>query len=149
MLEPGRTYEELYRHFRWQVPARFNMGVACCDRHAAADGRRPALIFLDERGRLKRYNFSDIRSLSNRLANTLIAHGIARGDRIGILLPQSPETAVAHIATYKAGIIAVPLFSLFGEEALEYRLGNSAARAVVTDEANLHKIAAIHERLQT
>jgi acetyl-CoA synthetase len=147
MLEPGRTYDEIYQHFRWQVPAHFNMGVACCDRHAAADGGRAALIFLDERGRLKRYSFSDIRSLSNRLANTLIAHGIARGDRIGILLPQSPETAVAHIAAYKAGMIAVPLFSLFGEEALEYRLGNSAARAVVTDEANLHKIAAIRERL--
>ena len=147
MLERGKTYEEVYCRFRWRVPARFNMGVACCDRHAGADGGRTALIFLDEAGKLTRYSFADVRALSNRLANALAAHGLGRGDRVGILLPQSPETAIAHIAAYKAGMIAVPLFALFGEDALEYRLANSGAKALITDQPGLAKLAAIRSRL--
>lgn len=147
MLELGKTYDEVYGRFRWQVPARFNIGVACCDRHASADGGATALLFLEENGRLTRYSFTDIRALSNRLANTLVAHHVKRGDRVGILLPQSPETATAHIACYKVGFIAVPLFTLFGEDALEYRLANSGARVVMTDGANLPKIAAMRDRL--
>ena len=60
---------------------------------------------------------------------------------------QSPETAVAHIAAYKAGMIAVPLFVLFGADALEYRLADSGARALITDAANYPKVAALRERL--
>lgn len=147
MLERGKTYEEVYGRFRWRVPARFNMGVACCDRHAEEDGGRTALIFLDEAGKLARYSFADVRALSNRLANALAAHGVGRGDRVGILLPQSPETAIAHIAAYKAGMIAVPLFALFGEDALEYRLADSGAKALITDQAGLAKLAAVRPRL--
>src|SRR3546814_4419110 len=64
-----------------------------------------------------------------------------------MLLAQGPETAVAHLATYKLGAIAVPLFTLFGEEALEYRLADSGARVVITDQAGLAKLAAIRDRL--
>ena len=83
----------------------------------------------------------------DRLANLLLAQGLGRGDRIGILLPQSPETAIAHVATYKMGMIAVPLFTLFGADALEYRLADSGARALITDRDNLAKIETIRDRL--
>ncbi|MFI4989171.1 MAG: AMP-binding protein, partial [Alphaproteobacteria bacterium] len=147
MLQRGESYDEVYGRFRWQVPERFNMASACCERHAAARGDAPALLFLEEDGQLRHYSFAEVRALSSRLANVLTAHGVARGDRLAILLPQSPEAAVAHMACYKAGIIALPLFTLFGEEALEYRLANSGAKAVLTDEANFPKIAALSERL--
>src|SRR5690606_6771093 len=75
------------------------------------------------------------------------AHGMAPGDRCGVLLPQAAETAIAHIALYKSGLIAVPLFVLFGEDALEYRLQNSGARALITDRVNLPKVSAIRARL--
>src|SRR4051812_46504268 len=120
MLERAASYEELRRGFRWGIPGRYNIGVDACDRHAAARPDAPALIFEDDQGRVHRYSFADIRALSNRLANVLIGHGLERGDGVGILLQQSPETAGAHIAAYKAGLIAIPLFVLFGEDALEY-----------------------------
>ncbi len=147
MLEAGKSYDEVYGRFRWRVPQRFNMARACCERHAAAKGSAPALLFLEADGRLRRYSFAEIEALASRFANALAAHAVGRGDRLAILLPQSPEAAVAHMACYKAGIIALPLFTLFGADALEYRLAHSGAKAVLTDEANFPKIAALRERL--
>ena len=150
MLERGETYEDTRARFRWRVPRRYNIGVDICDKWAG-EADRLALIYKrrpDEPGpEVERYTFRDLQRLSNRLANVLAGHGIARGDRIGILLPQAPETAVAHIAAYKLGAIAVPLFTLFGTEALEYRLSDSGAAALVTDRAGLAKIAEIRAGL--
>src|SRR3546814_11072073 len=84
---------------------------------------------------------------SNRLANLFLALGAKPGDRIGILLPQAPETAYAHIAAYKIGCIAIPLFTLFGAEALRYRLGDSGALVVVTNAEGAAKLAEIRSQL--
>jgi acetyl-CoA synthetase len=148
MLTRGESYDAVRAAFRWQVPARYNIGVDVCDKHVAAGrGDDLALIYLDPAGAARRFTFRDIQRLSNRLANALMGRGLERGNRIGVLLPQAPETAIAHVAAYKAGLVAVPLFTLFGEDALEYRLGDSGARALVTDRANLVKLAAIRDRL--
>ncbi len=146
MLKPARTYEEARATFRWQIPERYNIAVDACDRHAA-DPARLALIYLDAEGRETRYTFRALRDLSNRLANALSAQGFGRGDRLGILLPQGPETALAHLAAYKLGAIAVPLFTLFGPDALAYRLANSEAAGLVTDLANLPKVLEIRDQL--
>src|SRR5512145_1929755 len=147
MLVHAATYDDARARFQWQVPRAYNIGVDACDRHAASHPEKVALIFEDEDGVVAHFTFKDIKLASNRLANALAAHRIRRGDRLAILLQQAPETAIAHIAAYKAGLIAVPLFVLFGEDALEYRLKNSGAAALVTDTANLPKVAAIRRRL--
>ena len=145
MLEKKNTYDEVYKSFRWQVPKYYNIGVDICDKWA--DERyRLALIYEDEDGKSEKYTFWDLKGLSNRLANALKAYGIERGDRVGILLPQCPETALSHLAIYKLGGIAIPLFTLFGPDALEYRLGNSEAKAVITDAANIEKIEQIRRQ---
>ena len=116
-------------------------------RPARGRSTRRALIYEDAAGQVQEYTFLEIMRRANRLANALAAQGLGRGDRIGILLPQSPEAAIAHVATYKMGAIAVPLFTLFGADALEYRLADSGARALVTDRENLAKIETIRDRL--
>ncbi len=146
MLKKKNTYDEVYKSFRWQVPKKYNIGVDICDKWA--DERyRLALIYEDEDGKSEKFTFWDLKGLSNRLANALKAFGIERGDRVGILLPQCPETALSHLAIYKLGGIAIPLFTLFGPDALEYRLGNSEAKAVITDAANIEKIEQIRSKL--
>jgi acetyl-CoA synthetase len=147
MLTPGRNYEETRAAFHWRIPARFNIGVDVCDRHAETRPDSVALIFEAEDGTVERITFRELRARTNRFANALNACGLKRGDRMGVLLQQCPETAVAHIAAYKAGLVAVPLFVLFGEDALEFRLANSGARAVITDSANLPKVLTIRDRL--
>jgi acetyl-CoA synthetase len=146
MPKPSHAYPDLYSAFQWQIPKYYNIAVDICDKHAH-DARRLALIHEKTDGSADTYTFANLKALSNRFANALKAHGVKAGDRTGILLPQSPETAITHLAVYKLGGVAVPLFTLFGSDALEYRLANSEAKCVVTDRENLDKIAQIRPRL--
>ena len=85
--------------------------------------------------------------MSSRFANVLKADGLVRGDRVAAFLSQSLELPVVHLAAFRSGLVSVPLFTLFGEDALEFRLANSGARAVVTDESGWEKLAKIRDRL--
>jgi acetyl-CoA synthetase len=142
MLKSSKTYDECRQAFRWEVPRSYNIGVDICDKWAS-DRSRVALISEVPGEGVERFTFWDLRNFSNKLANGLIAHGIQRSDRVGILLGQSTETAISHIAVYKIGAIAIPLFTLFGVDALQYRLSNSGAKVVITDDANYPKIEEI------
>ncbi|WP_028793493.1 acyl-CoA synthetase [Thalassobaculum salexigens] len=146
MLEPAASYEEARARFRWRVPERYNIGVDICDRHAEA-GAGTALIYVQGDGQVREVSFTELKRASNRLANVLAGARLVRGDRVAILLPQRPETAIAHIAAHKAGMVSVPLFTLFGEDALQYRLSDSRAAALVTDRDSLPKIMTIRDRL--
>ncbi|HEU0082986.1 MAG TPA: AMP-binding protein, partial [Bradyrhizobium sp.] len=146
MLTEAADYDTLVRNFRWDIPARFNIATACCDRHADGSGRT-ALIYVDEDGGTQRTTFDEMSALSRRFANVLTADGLSRGDRVAVFLSQSLELPVAHMAAFRGGLISVPLFTLFGEDALEFRLANSGARAVVTDETGWEKLAKIRDRL--
>ena len=146
MLKFGQNYDGVYQSFCWQIPEFYNIGVDICDKWAH-QRYRLALIYEDENGQVEKYTFWDLKRLSNRLANGFKACGVGAGDRIGILLPQCPQTALSHIAAYKIGAIAIPLFTLFGTDALAYRLSNSQARVIVTDAVNLPKILEIRPNL--
>ncbi len=145
MLTEASSYDEVYRSLKWQVPEFFNMGVEVCDRHADANPGRTALIIENTNGDVTQYSFQALKLLSNKLANLFLAQGLKAGDRVGILLPQSVETGIAHIAAWKTGLISIPLFTLFGSDALQFRLVDSGARALVTDTENLEKIETIRD----
>ena len=146
MLTEAFTYDELYRNFRWDIPDRFNMATACCDRYADGSNRL-ALVYVDEEGAATRTSFDEVAGMSRRFANVLRADGLVRGDRVAVFLSQSLELPIAHLAAFRSGLISIPLFALFGEDALEFRLSNSAARVIVTDEAGWRKLAKIRDRL--
>ncbi len=140
----SRSYEELYRAFRWNIPREFNIGVEICDKHAdRAD--QTALFLENAAGEEKRLTFGELKSLSDRFANALRAVGVRKGDRVGIVLPQRAETVIAHIAIYKLGAVALPLSVLFGRDALSYRFSNSGAKVVITDDLGAKSIASIRE----
>ena len=147
MLEPRDTYRALYDDFRWQVPARFNIGVAVSDAWAAREPDRVALLDYQPDGTSGHLTYGALARRSNALANGLRAAGIGRGDRVAMLMPQCFETAIAHVATYKLGAIAVPLALLFGVEALEYRFQTAGVKAVVTNASGLAKLKPILSRL--
>ncbi|MGP0092047.1 MAG: acyl-CoA synthetase [Xanthobacteraceae bacterium] len=142
-LPDADDYDDLCRRFRWRIPERYNIGVDVCDRWAQADARRLAILHARSDGTCDEISYGWLRDTSNRLANVLRAHGVGRGDRVAILLPQAPEVAAAHIATYKLAAIALPLAVLFGVDALGYRLKNSGAKALVTNAHGAAKLKSL------
>jgi acetyl-CoA synthetase len=147
MLPAAESYPELLGNFRWSIPEEFNIGIDVCDKWANRDPDRAAIIHVAETGEITQVSFGELRSLSNQVANLLQTLGVVGGDRVGILLPQCPEAAFSHIAIYKLGAIAVPLFTLFGREALEYRLTDCAAKVVITDSSGAEKLLWFRDKL--
>jgi acetyl-CoA synthetase len=147
MLQPASTYDTLTRNFMWPQPAAYNMASVVCDQWAAATPDRLAIRRVLDDGRTEDWSHLELNRAANRFANALQALGVKRGDRVALLLPQIPQTAIAHLATYKIGAIAVPLAALFGLEALSYRLSDSGAKALVTDTAGLAKLSEVRDQL--
>ena len=142
----ARDWQALRTSFRWQVPARYNIAHACCGRWAE-DRSRFALYYEDEAGHTEAWTFWDVQQAANRLSNVLGAMGVMAGDRVAIILPQRPETGIAHMACYQMGAIAVPVSHLFGADALEYRLSHAGVRVAIVDEGGLEKLAAARAAL--
>lgn len=127
-------YDEIHAAWRWQVPAHFNVFEACCGRWGD-EPERVALIVEDEAGNCVRHHYAALRSAAERMSAELRTLGVSRGDRVAIVLPQSFETVVAHMAVYRLGAVAMPLSILFGPDALAYRLQDSAAVVAIVDAA--------------
>ncbi|RBP79526.1 acetyl-CoA synthetase [Rhodobacter sp. 140A] len=154
VLSRKESYAATVSAFQWDIPDYYNIGTDVCDRWAVADPDRIALIEVGEDGYgpARETSFAELRAASNRFANVLTGlglggDGVTAGERVAILLPQRRETAIAHIAAFKAGCVSLPLFTLFGPEALLHRLRDSGARVLVTDHASLPMIAEIRAEL--
>ena len=130
------NYEQLYRSFRWNIPARYNIAADVCDRHARDPGK-VALIGVDSDGAAWEMTFRDVQRKANQLANLLVSLGLVKGDRVMLLLGQNAWTAIGHVACWKAGLISVPASTLFAADAITYRLNTARVRIVITDLANL------------
>ena len=139
-------YAELYSSYRWNVPGRYNMARACCG-NWSQDRTRFALYWEDESGETAAYSFWDIQQAANRFSNALAALGVKRGDRVAIVLPQRPETAIAYIAVFQMGAIALPLSHLFGPDALEYRMEHAEASVAIVEPTTIANLWAIKDRL--
>ena len=142
----GDRYREEVERFRWNVPERFNIAVSAC-RRWARERNRLALYWEDESGSCAAFSYWDLEQSANRLSNALAASGVGRGERVAIILPQRPETVIAYLACFQMGAIAVPLSFLFGPDALEYRLADSAARVAIVDPQTLPNLWAVRDRL--
>jgi acetyl-CoA synthetase len=136
------AYAELYAAFRWQLPERFNIAQVCCTRWARqpATAHRVAISWDHEDGRAGQVSYGQLQADADRLSHALVRLGVQRGDRVAVVMPQRPETAVAHLACYQLGAVAMPLSMLFGPDALAYRLQHSAAVLAIADETSISNL---------
>jgi acetyl-CoA synthetase len=142
------SYLQMCADFRWHVPEHFNIAQACCTRwaqqaHATkriavrAHGAGAAADFL---------SYAQLQAQANRLSGLLRKLGVQRGDRVAIVMPQRFETAVAYMAVFQLGAVAMPLSMLFGPEALEYRLHDSEAVVAICDRSSIASLAAVRSQ---
>ncbi len=111
--------------------AHFNIAHECVDRHAASG--RTAVIVAHADGRDETITYAGLARDSARFAHLLAARGIARGDRIAVMLEPGRAFYVCVFGAMKLGAIAVPLFTLFGPDGLRLRVQDCAAKLLVTN----------------
>lgn len=139
------NYTTLYHQYRWHVPAMFNIANVCCARWAS-DKSRIAMHYEDDAGHTSTLTYTALQAQANRMSNVLRSHGVRRGERVAIILPQRPEMAIALMACFQIGAVAMPMSILFGPEALEYRLQNSEAVVAIVDQAGMDNLNAVRIR---
>ena len=145
MLPKSLNYDHLYNTFNLKIPPKFNIASATIDKFANTN--RIALKNLKYNGEFENLSFRFIQKKSNQLANALDNLNLNKNDRVGIILGQCPETLISHISCFKSGKISIPLFNLFGIDALKFRLIDSSASAVICDKHGLEKLMKIKHDL--
>ena len=145
MLQKLNNFEELCLSFKWNIPEFYNIASDTVDQDIYQN--RIALINFLQDGKIEEWSFVDIKRYANKLANVFDHFHLEANARVGIILGQCPETAIAHMACFKSGKISIPLFNLFGTDALHYRLLNSKASLVICDNIGLNKIFEIKDTL--
>jgi len=118
----------------WSGQSTVDMAGTVVDRHVKngmAD--RAAIVWIGADGAERHITFGEIASESAQFANMLLRLGVAKGDRVAIVLPRIPEVIPVMIGAFRAGAIIVPIFTGFGADAVAYRIVHSGAKVVCVD----------------
>ena len=144
------NWPAMHRAFGWQVPEDFNIAQACCARWAQRpDAEQRVAIRAHASQGAPTLSFAQLQREANAMSNLLVGLGVHRGDRVAIVMPQRYETAIAYMAVFQLGAVAMPLSMLFGPEALEYRLQDSEAVVAICDESSIGNVAQVRAQCPT
>lgn len=144
------NWPAMHRAFGWQVPDDFNIAQACCARWARRpDAEQRVAIRAHAAQGDATLSFAQLQREANAMSNLLVGLGVHRGDRVAIVMPQRYETAIAYMAVFQLGAVAMPLSMLFGPEALEYRLQDSEAVVAICDESSIANVAQVRAQCPT
>ena len=120
----------------WQVPAHFNIGVACTDIHLGTPTESAiAMIVEDDSLGTSEITFAGLSKRTSQFAQLLRNIGIDAGDRVLIRLPNSLDYPTAFLGAMKRGAISVPTSTLLTADEVVYLAKDSGARVLVTDKA--------------
>ena len=144
MIDPFQDYDRAYANFRWDVPRHMNMARQVCDIWCERDPSKTTIIDATDLGNIKHFTYGDLSRAADTLAHHLKRLGVVQGDRIGVLRSQDLWNAAAHIAIWKLGAISIPLFKLFGPEALSSRILDAGAKCVIVDEEGHSGLSALN-----
>lgn len=108
--------------------SRLNIGTECVDRHANLGS---ALFLCKPDGVYEDITFRDLSECSSAFAHELAERGVDKGDRVAIILEPSLGYYAAIFGAIKRGAVAVPMFTLFGEDAVRARVEDCQARVLV------------------
>ena len=143
-LFPMQDYDVHSESFHLNVPEFFNFGHDVIDMQAIQRDKL-ALIWCDSQGNERQFNFSDISRHTSQWAHLLVSQGLAKGDRVLILLPRIPEWQIAMVACLKIGAIPIPCVEMLSPKDIQYRLVDSGAKAAITTTANVTKFSTVSD----
>ena len=121
---------------RWFVGGRTNLCHNAVDRHLAARGDQPALVYVStETGIEHTFTYRELHAEVNRMAASMLSLGVARGDCVLIYMPMIPEAVFAMLACARLGAIHSVVFGGFAAPSLAARIDDARPRLIVTADA--------------
>jgi len=144
------NYNEEFSKWKWKIPENYNLGHDVVDKHTNSENKdKIALIWENENGESKKLSFIDIKKLSNKFGNVLKDLGFKKGDRFIIRLPNIPEFHVSFIGGVKIGAVPIPSSVMFRDHEIEYRINDSASKAIITTSNNVKEVNKIKDKCPT
>ncbi|HYF28216.1 MAG TPA: acyl-CoA synthetase, partial [Baekduia sp.] len=127
------TYDERRAAWTWDVPERYNIAADVCDKHP-----RDKLAMIWERfdGARREVAWGELQDLANQAAHVLRDHGVAKGERVAVVLPPTAETAAIFFGTWKLGALLLSMSVLYGDEGIAHRVGDARPKVLVTNAEN-------------
>lgn len=134
------AWEEVEQEFSWYNTGKVNLAYEAIDRHVDTWRKNKVALYYSDATRDEKYTFLEMKKLSNKFGNILRNLGIAKGDRVFVFMPRTPELYVSVLGTIKVGAIVGPLFEAFFEAAVRDRLEDSEAVAIITTPELLSRV---------
>ncbi|RSK25430.1 acetate--CoA ligase [Bhargavaea beijingensis] len=126
-------WEDAEKEFSWYQTGKVNIAYEAVDRHADSFRKNKVALYYKDQNRKEAYTYDQMKRMTNKAANVLKMHStLAKGDRVFIFMPRSPELYFALLGGLKLGTIVGPLFEAFMEGAVFDRLDDSEAKAIIT-----------------
>ncbi|MDR0323699.1 MAG: AMP-binding protein [Treponema sp.] len=127
-----KSYEDFYENYRCNVPDNFNFAYDVSDEWAALQPEKIALLWTDDTEEVKSFTFAEIKRLSDKAANALLALGVKKGDVVMLILKQRPEVWILMCALMKIGAICIPGTYQLTANDLEYRCNIADVKLLIT-----------------
>jgi len=140
LLRYRDDYDRAYAEFRWPALDEFNWALDWFD---GIGGDATALWVVDEDGSEQELSFAELSERSNCVANHLRDLGVARGDRLILMLGNQVELWETLLAAMKLGAVVIPATTLLGPTDLVDRVERGGARHVVTGAGDADKFAGV------
>ena len=138
------SYEDFYKNYSCKMPADFNFAYDVVDEWAKLQPEKLALLWTDDTEIVKSFSFADVKRLSDKAANALLALGVKKGDVVKLILKQRPGVWILMCALSKIGAICIPGTYQLTSKDLEYRCNVADVKLLITvdDKELLDNIAA-------
>lgn len=125
------SYEDFKRNYSVSCPDDFNFAVNVVDEWAKIEPLRRALVFCDDEGNSRTFNFSEISQLSKKAASYLISLGIKKGDRVMLILKRHYDYWITAIALHRIGAILIPAPYQLASKDIIYRANAAKIRMII------------------
>ena len=137
-----KSYRELLETFSISVPENYNFAFDFLDAEAAQDPTRPAMIHIGPDGTRRDLDLAYFSKESARLANAFKAAGLAKGDKVMIILYRRVEWWVTMLALHKLGAVPVPSPNLLTPHDIDFRVNYAGIKAVVAEDSVVDRVEA-------
>ncbi len=125
------SYEDFYENYNLKYNDDFNFGFDVVDEYARICPEKQALVWCDDEGRERKFNYGELSKYTNKTANYFKSLGIKKGDMVMLILKRHYEFWFSIIALHKLGAVTIPATHLLTKKDVVYRCNSAKIKMIV------------------